>query len=101
MTDQALEGDVLDELGPDRIQEIADILGTDTAGAIEVIRTSLAYVSSAFGRTATTGDRTKALTHPAAESVVHKTGLPDEAVVAAMERLVPIMLTVLDRRGSA
>ncbi|MEU6678432.1 DUF937 domain-containing protein [Streptomyces sp. NPDC046853] len=43
--DTSLEKDVLDELGDDRLQEIAGLLGTDAAGAQDVVGTTVTALS--------------------------------------------------------
>ncbi|GGR77113.1 hypothetical protein GCM10010252_14670 [Streptomyces aureoverticillatus] len=46
MSDQnSFEQDVLTELGDDRLQEIADVLGTDPAAAQEVVTTTASVLS--------------------------------------------------------
>ncbi|SDM37211.1 DUF937 domain-containing protein [Streptomyces wuyuanensis] len=45
MSDDSFQRDVLDELGDDRLQEIADALGTDTAAAAAVVGTSVSTLS--------------------------------------------------------
>ncbi|MER8231876.1 DUF937 domain-containing protein [Streptomyces sp. NPDC101490] len=45
MSDGSFQDDVLDELGDDRLQEIAGVLGTDSAGAREVVGSSVAELS--------------------------------------------------------
>ncbi|MCX4981000.1 DUF937 domain-containing protein [Streptomyces sp. NBC_00572] len=42
---ESFENDVLGELGDDRLQEIAGLLGTDAAGAQEVVGSSVAELS--------------------------------------------------------
>lgn len=43
--DTSLEKDVLDELGDDKLQEIAGLLGTDAAGAQDVVGTTVTALS--------------------------------------------------------
>ncbi|MFG3304027.1 DUF937 domain-containing protein [Streptomyces wuyuanensis] len=45
MSDDSFQRDVLDELGDDRLQEIADALGTDTTAAEAVVGTSVSTLS--------------------------------------------------------
>ncbi|MET7603467.1 DUF937 domain-containing protein [Streptomyces avermitilis] len=45
MNEEPLHRDVLDELDDDRLQEIAGLLGTDTAGAREVVGTTVSEIS--------------------------------------------------------
>ncbi|MDJ0463680.1 DUF937 domain-containing protein [Streptomyces sp. H27-C3] len=45
MNDDSLQKDVLDELGDDKLQEIAGLLGTDTAGAQDVVQSSVSALS--------------------------------------------------------
>ncbi|RSS80253.1 hypothetical protein EF919_40730, partial [Streptomyces sp. WAC02707] len=43
--DPSFQDDVLNELGADRLHEIAGLLGTDAAGAREVVGSSVAELS--------------------------------------------------------
>ncbi|MFI6417834.1 DUF937 domain-containing protein [Streptomyces sp. NPDC050842] len=45
MTDSSFQDDVLTELGDDRLQEIAGLLGTDATGAQELVGSSVAELS--------------------------------------------------------
>ncbi|MFD3942233.1 DUF937 domain-containing protein [Streptomyces sp. NPDC058579] len=45
MSDESFQDDVLHELGDDRLQEIAGLLGTDAAGAQEVVGSSVSALS--------------------------------------------------------
>ncbi|MFI8517133.1 DUF937 domain-containing protein [Streptomyces sp. NPDC085481] len=45
MSDSSFEDDVLRELGDDRLQEIAGVLGTDPAGAQELVGSSVSELS--------------------------------------------------------
>ncbi|WP_405853662.1 DUF937 domain-containing protein [Streptomyces sp. NBC_00090] len=45
MTDSSFQDDVLTELGDDRLQEIAGLLGTDDTGARELVGSSVAELS--------------------------------------------------------
>ncbi|MFB6670970.1 DUF937 domain-containing protein [Streptomyces sp. NPDC056390] len=49
----SLQKDVLDELGDDRLGEIADLLGTDTAGAQDVVGTTVSELSGGLREKAT------------------------------------------------
>lgn len=44
-SENSLEKDVLDELGDDKLQEIAGLLGTDAAGAQDVVGTTVTELS--------------------------------------------------------
>ncbi|GAA2799780.1 DUF937 domain-containing protein [Streptomyces showdoensis] len=45
MSDESFQDDVLSELGDDRLQEIAGLLGTDSDGARELVGSSVAELS--------------------------------------------------------
>ncbi|MFC8505494.1 DUF937 domain-containing protein [Streptomyces sp. NPDC057411] len=45
MSDESFQDDVLNELGDDRLQEIAGLLGTDSAGARQLVDSSVAELS--------------------------------------------------------
>ncbi|MFF1394383.1 DUF937 domain-containing protein [Streptomyces sp. NPDC058287] len=49
----SLQKDVLDELGGDRLGEIADLLGTDAAGAQDVVGTTVSELSGGLREKAT------------------------------------------------
>lgn len=49
---ETFEDDVLNELGDDRLQEIAGLLGTDPAGAQAVVGSSVAELSGELRRAA-------------------------------------------------
>ncbi|MEU5192038.1 DUF937 domain-containing protein [Streptomyces klenkii] len=50
MGDEALQKDVLDELGEDRIQELAGELGTDADGATRMVRETVAALPEELTR---------------------------------------------------
>jgi hypothetical protein len=53
MSDEtSFQQDVLRELGDDRLQEIAGVLGTDAAGAQDVVGSSVAALSGELRRAA-------------------------------------------------
>ncbi|MFF4171062.1 DUF937 domain-containing protein [Streptomyces sp. NPDC001744] len=52
MSDGTFRDDVLNELGPDRLHEIAGLLGTDAAGAQEIVGGSVAELSGELRRAA-------------------------------------------------
>ncbi|MEV8588116.1 DUF937 domain-containing protein [Streptomyces sp. NPDC051180] len=52
MTDSSFQDDVLTELGDDRLQEIAGLLGTDTDGARRLVDGSVAELSGELRRAA-------------------------------------------------
>ncbi|MGW1931689.1 DUF937 domain-containing protein, partial [Streptomyces sp. NPDC001919] len=49
---ESFEDDVLNELGDDRLREIADVLGTDRTGAQEVVGSSVAELADELRRAA-------------------------------------------------
>ncbi|MFD9330264.1 DUF937 domain-containing protein [Streptomyces sp. NPDC060065] len=117
----SLEAEVLDELGKDKLQEIAGLLGTDGTEAREMVGTTVAAlsgevrgapvpeeeaplqgVSTLGGFTAgglLAGVLAKA-SKPVANAVAKKTGLPAATVTRVVELLIPVILTVLAKRGA-
>ncbi|MFC9389460.1 DUF937 domain-containing protein [Streptomyces venezuelae] len=59
---ESFEDDVLNELGDDRLQEIAGLLGTDAAGARDVVSGSVAQLS---------GELREAAAEPSSADEVH------------------------------
>ncbi|MEV0906245.1 DUF937 domain-containing protein [Streptomyces hokutonensis] len=116
----AFQGDVLDELGDAKVQEIAGLLGTDEAGAREVVGTTVSALSgeaatvetpqeaplqgvATLGGFATGGLMAGVLAKaakPVANAVAKKTGLPPATVTRVVEMLVPVVLTVLTKRAA-
>ena len=116
----AFQGDVLDELGDVKVQEIAGLLGTDEAGAREVVGTTVSALSgeaatvetpqeaplqgvATLGGFATGGLMAGVLAKaakPVANAVAKKTGLPPATVTRVVEMLVPVVLTVLTKRAA-
>ncbi|SOE27878.1 hypothetical protein SAMN05442782_4682 [Streptomyces sp. OK228] len=117
----SFEDDVLGELGDDKLQEIAGLLGTDTAGAQEVVGTTVSALAgpvqeeaaaapeeeaplqsvSTLGGFATGGLMAGVLakvSKPVANVVAKKTGIPVATVTRVIEMLVPVVLTVLTKR---
>jgi hypothetical protein len=114
------QGDVLDELGDAKVQEIAGLLGTDEAGAREVVGTTVSALSgeaatvetpqeaplqgvATLGGFATGGLMAGVLAKaakPVANAVAKKTGLPPATVTRVVEMLVPVVLTVLTKRAA-
>ncbi|WP_371598013.1 DUF937 domain-containing protein [Streptomyces sp. NBC_00564] len=117
----SLEAEVLDELGEGRLQEIAGLLGTDGTEAREMVGTTVSAlsgevrgapvpeeeaplqgVSTLGGFTAgglLAGVLAKA-SKPVANAVAKKTGLPAATVTRVVELLIPVILTVLAKRGA-
>lgn len=125
MSDSAssFEDDVLGELGDDKLQEIAGLLGTDTAGAQEVVGTTVSALAgpvqeeaaaapeeeaplqgvSTLGGFATGGLMAGVLARvskPVANAVAKKTGIPVATVTRVIEMLVPVVLAVLSKRAA-
>jgi hypothetical protein len=119
------QGAVLDELGDDKVQEIAGLLGTDEAGAREVVGATASALSGEAAATETStietpqeaplqgvatlgGFATGGLmagvlakaARPVANAVAKKTGLPPATVARVVEMLVPVVLTVLTKRAA-
>ncbi|XUL88259.1 DUF937 domain-containing protein [Streptomyces galilaeus] len=116
----AFQGGVLDELGDAKVQEIAGLLGTDEAGAREVVGTTVSALSgeaatvetpqeaplqgvATLGGFATGGLMAGVLAKaakPVANAVAKKTGLPPATVGRVVEMLVPVVLAVLTKRAA-
>ncbi|WP_019065727.1 DUF937 domain-containing protein [Streptomyces hokutonensis] len=116
----AFQGEVLDELGDAKVQEIAGLLGTDEAGAREVVGTTVSALSgeaatvetpqeaplqgvATLGGFATGGLMAGVLAKaakPVANAVAKKTGLPPATVTRVVEMLVPVVLAVLTKRAA-
>ncbi|MEV0734487.1 DUF937 domain-containing protein [Streptomyces sp. NPDC050549] len=116
----AFQGDVLDELGDAKVQEIAGLLGTDEAGAREVVGTTVSALSgeaatvetpqeaplqgvATLGGFATGGLMAGVLAKaakPVAKAVAKKTGLPPATVTRVVEMLIPVVLAVLTKRAA-
>lgn len=108
-TTHGLRGGLYDILRilQDGVQEIAGLLGTDEAGAREVVGTTaqedpLQGVAT-LGRFATgglmAGVPAKAA-KPVANAVAKKTGLPPATVARVVEMLIPAVLAVLTKRAA-
>ncbi|MFF1449392.1 DUF937 domain-containing protein [Streptomyces sp. NPDC058274] len=123
-TSPSLQKDVLDELGDDKLQEIAGVLGTDAAGARQVVGTTVSELSGGVQEEAAAAPPEEAplqgvvtlgglggvagggllagmlakVSKPVAQAVAKKTGLPAPAVTRVIELLIPVVLTVLTKR---
>ncbi|MEW2527245.1 DUF937 domain-containing protein [Streptomyces sp. NPDC047071] len=129
MSDTSFENDVLDELGDDKLQEIATLLGTDAEGARSVVGTTASTLSAPLQEeaaaqapapaadpplqgVATLGGGLGGLlgggmmagalakvAKPVATAVSKKTGLPVATVTRVIELLIPVVLAVLSKRA--
>ncbi|MFD5077949.1 DUF937 domain-containing protein [Streptomyces sp. NPDC058371] len=120
-TSPSLQKDVLDELGNDKLQEIAGVLGTDAAGARQVVGTTVSELSGGVQEEAAAAPPEEAplqgvvtlggvagggllagmlakVSKPVAQAVAKKTGLPAPAVTRVIELVIPVVLTVLTKR---
>ncbi|QLE75371.1 hypothetical protein FGW37_30685 [Streptomyces rectiverticillatus] len=121
MGDEALQQDVLDELGEDRIQELAGELGTDADGATRMVRETVAALPEELTRQESAAPAGAAgpgglgglggglggglmsgvlgkITGPVAETVAKRTGLPVAQVTRALELLLPVVMTTIAKR---
>lgn len=116
----SLQDDVLDELGDDRIGDIAELLETDEAGARQMVGTTVAALSGEAEAVATPHDapltgvatlggfatgglmagRLAEEAAPVADAVARKTGLPAEAVSRVVQMVIPVELAVLTKRAA-
>ncbi|WP_030681791.1 DUF937 domain-containing protein [Streptomyces sp. NRRL B-1347] len=130
MSDTSFEDDVLDELGDDKLQEIATLLGTDAAGARDVVGTTASTLSAPLQQEAAAQAPDPAagpplqgvatlggglggllgggmaagvlgkLSKPVANAVAKKTGVPAATVTRVIEILIPVVLAVLSKRAA-
>ncbi|GAA0491670.1 DUF937 domain-containing protein [Streptomyces stramineus] len=117
MGDEALKKDVLDELGDDRIEELARELGTDAEGARRAVEATVdslpeeltAPARAPAGATGSGGlggglggglmsGVIGRITAPVAEAVARRTGLPAASVARALELLLPVVVSTIARR---
>ncbi|WP_128428610.1 DUF937 domain-containing protein [Streptomyces cyaneus] len=116
----SLQNDVLDELGDDRIGDIAVLLGTDEPGARQMVCTTVSALSgeaetvatphdapltgvATVGGFATGGLMAGVLAEEAgsvANAVAERTGLSPAAVSRVVETLIPAVLAVLTKRAA-
>ncbi|KUL25932.1 DUF937 domain-containing protein [Streptomyces regalis] len=116
----ALQDDVLDELGDDRIGAIAELLGTDEPGARQMVCTTVSALSgeaetvatpheapltgvATLGGFATGGLMAGVLAEearPVAKAVAARTGLRHTAVSEVVEMVVPAVMAVLTKRAA-
>ncbi|MFG2178157.1 DUF937 domain-containing protein [Streptomyces abikoensis] len=120
MADDSLRADVLDELGDDRIEELAQELGTDTEGAKQVVAATVdelpaeltgggppggapglgglgGGLAGGLGGGLMSGVLGR-ITRPVAEAVAKRTGLPPATVAKALELLLPVVMTTIAKR---
>ncbi|RLU81622.1 hypothetical protein CTZ27_32190 [Streptomyces griseocarneus] len=101
MGDDQLQQAVLDELGDDRVQELADDLGTDAEGAKRVVAATVEALPEEL--TAGPGGGPAAgvlgrISGPVARAVAKRTGLPVGTVSRGLELLLPVVLGVIAKR---
>ncbi|WP_217208268.1 DUF937 domain-containing protein [Streptomyces sp. AC550_RSS872] len=116
----SLQDDVLDELGDERIADIAVLLDTDEAGARQMVGTTVAALSGEAETVATphdapltgvatlggfaTGGLMAGLlaeeARPVAVAVARRTGLAPGAVSRVVETVIPVVLAVLTKRAA-
>ncbi|MBD0747411.1 DUF937 domain-containing protein [Streptomyces sp. CBMA152] len=122
--DSTFEQDVLNELGDDGLEQLAQELGTDPAGARAVVGTATSELAgelpglspapdepplqgvATLGGLGMAGGGVMAtvlakVAKPVARTVSKKTGLPEPTVTRALELLIPVALTVLSKRAAA
>ncbi|MGP9020743.1 DUF937 domain-containing protein [Streptomyces sp. BR1] len=119
--DSTFEQDVLNELGDDGLEQLAQELGTDSAGARAVVGTAASELAgelpslppeepplqgvATLGGLGMAGGGVTAtvlakVAKPVARTVSKKTGLPEPTVTRALELLIPVALTVLSKRAA-
>ncbi|MFD9910604.1 DUF937 domain-containing protein [Streptomyces sp. NPDC059063] len=121
----SFEDDVMAELGDDKLQEIAGVLGTDTAGARDVVGTTVSTLSGELPTEAPAPEDAPLqgvatlggglggllgggmaagvlgkLSKPVANAVSKKTGIPAATVTRVIEMLLPVILAVLTKRAT-
>lgn len=126
--DSSFEQDVLNELGDDGLHQLAQQLGTDPAGARQVVESAASELADglppdavaseaaapedpplegvatlgglgAVGGSLMAGVLAKA-TKPVASAVAKRTGLPVATVTRGLELLVPVVVAVLSKRAA-
>ncbi len=115
MGDETLQKDVLDELGEDRIQELAGELGTDAEGAKGMVAATVEALPEEIAEGAPAGVAGFAglggglgggllsgvlgkISGPVGKAVAKKTGLPEATVARALELLLPVVMTTIAKR---
>jgi hypothetical protein len=116
----SLQDDVLEELGDDRLEKIARMLGTDEPGARQMVGTTVSALSgeaeavatpheapltgvATLGGPATGGLMAGVLAEeaePVALAVAGRTGLSPAAVSQVVEMVIPVVLEVLTKRAA-
>lgn len=67
MSDVSFQKDVLPELGDDKLQEIAGLLGTDAAGAQSVVESTVLAMSGGLQEKAAAPEEAEEVRQPVAE----------------------------------
>ncbi|MCC3772010.1 DUF937 domain-containing protein [Streptomyces sp. UNOC14_S4] len=107
MGDDQLQQAVLDELGDDRVQELADDLGTDAEGAKRVVAATVEALpeeltGEAEGLAGPGGGLAVGvlgrISGPVARAVAKRTGLSVGTVSRGLELLLPVVLGVIAKR---
>ncbi|MET9951506.1 hypothetical protein ABZ135_08135 [Streptomyces sp. NPDC006339] len=127
--ESSFQDEVLNELGEERLLELADLLGTDAEGAQRFVGSSVSELSDELRSAAAEpvgADEVSApglplegvatlgglvggglmagalakLARPAADAVARRTGLPAPAVTRTIELLLPVVLAVIGKRAA-
>jgi hypothetical protein len=123
MSDQPLKDEVLDELGDDRLQEIAGLLGADADDTRRFVGDSVASLTGVLTDESITPGGTAELCQameqatagrsgdgplievlgkaagPSAKAVSKNSGLPVAAVAEALDAIIPVVASVLADRA--
>ncbi|MFG2191723.1 hypothetical protein [Streptomyces sp. NPDC048639] len=94
MRDESLLGDILAELGDDRLRELAGELGTDVRGAQTAVEATVSAVPASTGEDTLAGVISR-ISASTADAVAERTGFPVESVSRALELLLPVVLSVI------
>jgi hypothetical protein len=123
MSDRPLKDEVLEQLGDDRLQEIAGLLGSDADDVRRFVGDSVASLTGVLTDESITPGGTAELCQameqatdgrsgdgpliallgkaagPAALAVSEKSGLPVSALTAALDAIIPVVASVLADRA--
>ncbi|MDX6332050.1 MAG: hypothetical protein QOI83_4433 [Streptomycetaceae bacterium] len=123
MSDRPLKDEVLEQLGDDRLQEIAGLLGSDADDVRRFVGDSVASLTGVLTDESITPGGTAELcqameqatagrsgdgpliallgkaTGPAALAVSEKSGLPVAALTGALDAIIPVVASVLADRA--
>ncbi|MEW2373916.1 hypothetical protein AB0940_31840 [Streptomyces sp. NPDC006656] len=90
------EQDVLNELGADRVADIAGAIDSDEAGARRVVEEIASALADAWSEAGEVSGGAKAL----AGTVAKRTGIPQATISSIMEMVVPVARVAAGKRAA-